>query len=95
MNRQVKIVPVLNGFICHVGCQTVVFESRERMVITLQRYTEDPIAVEREFMTKSINPDLRELPLVPQPSCAADVIAQCATTPCDRQPVGESPSRLR
>lgn len=58
MIRQIKINFVLNGFIVTAGCQVVVFQTREHLIQELKRYLEDPIHVEKEFLSKSINRDL-------------------------------------
>ena len=47
--REVKIVAVMNGYIAVVGCQTLVFETRERLLNELARYLADPEGVEREY----------------------------------------------
>jgi hypothetical protein len=59
MTREIKIIPVLNGFVCHVGCQTVVFESREYLLDALRRYMENPQALEKSFLASAVNPDLK------------------------------------
>lgn len=55
MIREITIKPALNGFICRVGCQTVVFESRLKMVEELNRYLEDPKRVEECYRKQSTN----------------------------------------
>jgi hypothetical protein len=53
--REVKISPVLNGWIVTVGCQQVVFQDREVMIGEVDRYIGDPDKVEKEYMTKAKN----------------------------------------
>lgn len=65
MNRKISITPVLNGFICEVGCQIVVFESRERLTMTLARYADNPALVEKEFLEKAINREVYAEPTPP------------------------------
>lgn len=60
MIRDIKIKPVLNGFICTVGCQTVVFDSRERLLNDLRVYLENPEMVEQKYQAEAINPRLSE-----------------------------------
>jgi hypothetical protein len=53
--REVKISPVLNGWIVTVGCQSVVFQDREVMIGEVDRYIGDPDKVEKEYMAKAKN----------------------------------------
>jgi hypothetical protein len=55
MIRQVKINPVLNGFIVEVGCQAVVFESISKLVFEIERYLKAPEKVEKEYLERAIN----------------------------------------
>lgn len=53
--HNITITPVLNGFICNVGCQTVVFESLDKMTSEISRYYKDPIKVEKEYRQQAVN----------------------------------------
>lgn len=53
--REVKIKPVLNGFIVEVGCQKLVYNSIEVLAADLVKYQKDPVAVEKEFQEKAVN----------------------------------------
>ncbi len=53
--RDIKIKPALNGYICIVGCQTLVFTDREFMLKEIGKYLVDPIAVEKEYIGKAVN----------------------------------------
>lgn len=55
MIREITITPVLNGFVCKVGCQKVVFESVSEMARNLEAYYKNPEAVEKEFLAKAVN----------------------------------------
>jgi len=55
MIREISITPVLNGFICKVGCQKVVFESVVSLVQNLEAYLKDPNAVEARFIRDAVN----------------------------------------
>ena len=55
MIREISIVPVLNGWIVRVGCQTVVFTSADALLGALRRYLEDPIATEEQFLQTAVN----------------------------------------
>ena len=66
--REITIRPALNGYICKVGCQTVVFQSRELMITALRDYLENPNTIEalyqRNAMHKEMLTELRpECPL--------------------------------
>ena len=50
--HDIKIKAVLNGYICQVGCQTVVFGSRKKLLKELDRYLNNPAAVEKEYLEK-------------------------------------------
>lgn len=50
--HDIKIKAVLNGYIVKVGCQTVVFGSRKKLFRELDRYLDNPSAVEREYLEK-------------------------------------------
>ncbi len=54
--RSVNIEPVLNGFIVRCGCQTVVFESREKLGSELMRYMADPTGMEIDYVKNALNP---------------------------------------
>jgi hypothetical protein len=48
----ITINSVLNGFVVNVGCQTVVFESKDKMFSEIGRYLDNPEAVIKEYMEK-------------------------------------------
>jgi hypothetical protein len=70
MTREIIITPVLNGFICKVGCQQVVFESVATLVQNLEAYLKDPNTTEARFIRDAVN----KMPDQPQ---------QCMPTACD------------
>jgi hypothetical protein len=55
MIREIVITPVLNGFVCKVGCQSVVFESVATMVQNIEAYYKNPETVEAAFLAKAVN----------------------------------------
>jgi hypothetical protein len=55
MIRDITIKAVLNGFVCQVGCQTVVFESRSELVSALGTYLEKPEDVEKNWRLNALN----------------------------------------
>ena len=45
--REINIQPMNYGYLVRVGCQSFVFETKEKMVTNLTSYLEDPENVER------------------------------------------------
>lgn len=43
----------LNGYILNVGCQTVVFETSEKLLSELKRYIDNQSEVEKEYLAKA------------------------------------------
>ena len=48
--RDIHIKKAMNGFIVTVGCQTLVFEGRERLIRELDLYLEHPDKVEQQYI---------------------------------------------
>lgn len=67
MVRDIRIKPVLNGFVCEVGCQTVVFNDLSDMTNQIKRYYKNPEEVEKEFITACLNKTMGN-PCVPNPA---------------------------
>ncbi len=53
--KEVKIRPVLNGWVVFVGCQEVVFIELDLMISELRRYILSPDHVEKEYIAKAVN----------------------------------------
>lgn len=53
--RRIVITPLLNGYSVEVGCQTVCFESKTRLVSELSRYLDNPGEVEAEYLKNAVN----------------------------------------
>lgn len=68
MIREIMIKPVLNGFVVRVGCQTVVFASREALLGDLKRYLEDAEGVEKIYRKNALNAWILDQPGNPEPS---------------------------
>lgn len=49
IQHEITIKPQLHGYIVKVGCQTLVFETVEKMARELERYYKNPQAVEDEY----------------------------------------------
>ncbi len=58
MLREITISPVLNGFVCRIGCQSVVFQSRANLIAALDGYFAEHDQYEREFVDRAIHKDL-------------------------------------
>ena len=55
MIRDIRIKPVLNGFIVDVGCQTVVFDDIDKMILELSKYLREPSEVEGSYLNNALN----------------------------------------
>jgi len=73
--RNIIITPVLNGWVCKVGCSEVVFDSKGVMLQRLSDYIDNPLAVEKEFQTKALNKFTNQ---VPEPAMSE---AGCSSAP--------------
>ena len=56
--RKIQIQPVLNGYICQVGCQTVVFGSTEELMTALEDYLKDPGKIEAWYREKALHNEM-------------------------------------
>jgi len=48
--REFNVIPVLNGFIVKIGCQTVVFEGKQAIIDAVRDYVLYPEETEKEFL---------------------------------------------
>ncbi len=55
MIRNITITPALNGYIVQVGCKTIVFSSKNQLLLDLKSYLDDPRLVERNYLRDAIN----------------------------------------
>lgn len=55
MIRDITIKPALNGFIVHVGCQQLVFDSIDKLLSALGAYLKNPDGVEGFWLEKGLN----------------------------------------
>ena len=60
MIREIKINPVLNGFVVDIGCQKIVFTDAKLMAKKLVEYytAENPNEVEDDWLSNSTNSKL-------------------------------------
>lgn len=56
--RKIVIEPVLNGYRVRCGCQELVFEDRDTLLIQLGKYLSNPTEVERDYLANSIHREL-------------------------------------
>ena len=76
MIREITITPVLNGFVCKVGCQKVVFESISEMARNLEDYYKNPEETEKRFIKEAVN-KMNDGPCVPMtPRISSDVFTE-------------------
>ena len=85
--RQIVIQAALNGWICQVGCQTVVFDNKKQMLDSLSDYIDKPEEVEKAFQAKALNRGSVPAEIVgraiernPIPQAYASEPAQCEST---------------
>ena len=64
MTRELRIIPVLNGWIVDVGCQRVVFTDREVMAREMMEYYRNPDETEKRYMANAVNR------IMPEPAAA-------------------------
>jgi hypothetical protein len=87
MSREIIITPVLNGFVCQVGCQRVVFGSTRELAVAVEEYYNHPEDTEKRFIEKAINK--MEPQVVPQ---RENLREECCTSqPEQRQITGRAP----
>jgi hypothetical protein len=55
--RKFTVEPVLNGYIVSIGCKVVVFDSKEKFLIAIRAYIENPDRTEKEFLASALYPD--------------------------------------
>ena len=55
MLREIRIKPVLNGWIVKVGCQTVVFRFLPKMLEEIEKYLANPDETEKEYQESAVN----------------------------------------
>jgi hypothetical protein len=79
--REVRITPVLNGFIVHVGCQTMVFADIQEVADRLVDYQKAPDTYENMMIENAVNKTM-EVP-APEPVSREE---DCMETPS--QPMG-------
>jgi hypothetical protein len=53
--RELTIAPVLNGYVVRVGCQVVVFTTREGLLTELDGYLKDPRGYEEKFVKLALH----------------------------------------
>ena len=70
--REIFIVPVLNGFVVHVGCQKVIVHSAEQLGASVTAYYKNPAQTEVAYVKDKVN-DM----LDPSPVVGCDSAAQC------------------
>lgn len=53
----ISISPALNGFIVHVGCQTLVYQTAGELVSELNNYLHNPKETQKRVLREAINRD--------------------------------------
>ena len=50
MPQELQITPVLNGFIVRAGCQTLVYDSTDKIITDFSDWVCDPQKIEKRYM---------------------------------------------
>jgi hypothetical protein len=79
--RKITIEPVLNGYMVQVGCQTLAFHDRGKLVCELDRYLESPAKVEVEYLGKFGPVSAAAVLAQPIPTAAEANSCDCNTAP--------------
>ncbi|KKK58837.1 hypothetical protein LCGC14_3040410 [marine sediment metagenome] len=53
--KDIKIKPILNGWLVKVGCAEIAFTDVDKMCKELKRYCNEPDNVEKEYEKKALN----------------------------------------
>ena len=77
MTREIIIQPVLNGYVCVVGCQRVAFTDKQTMLGQLSEYLDKPDEVERRYIERAVN----KMSPVPEPCRPTECCGTSAPTP--------------
>lgn len=93
MIREIQISPVLNGYIVKVGCQTVVFDSRDELLTSLSSYLKDPDAIEKFYLMNAVN-KMPEACVERAPSSLGDMVNAKQAIP-QTQPYSNVDPRIR
>lgn len=86
--REVTITPVLNGFVCRVGCQTLVFTTMAEVAQNLISYQKNPEIVEKAFRLGAVNKTLGEDVRPPEPYLNGPVAGYGTSGPLGSYSVG-------
>lgn len=55
MLREIRITPVLNGWIVRIGCQKVVFDDLAKMTKEIGEYFVNPDRAEKRYRAEAVN----------------------------------------
>lgn|SRR5262245_26352838 len=88
--RTIQIVPVLNGFLVHCGCQSVVMKTPDELGNAITEYYKDPLRMEALYLKNKVNDTLDNGPINPD---ACGTIVRCETQPQCETPRIPEPAR--
>jgi hypothetical protein len=66
--HNIQIEAVLNGWVCQVGCQRIVYNDRRTLLNDLDDYLRDPVGTHERIVKGAANAPLL-MPLAPPPPC--------------------------
>lgn len=96
MVRAITITPVLNGFVCQVGCQTVVFRTVAELGSAVEDYYSNPEETEKRYIAAKVNDMFRDR--LPEPPGQCNQIApdhDCPRPPAPCPTTGISGAEIR
>lgn len=85
MTREIIITPVLNGYLCRVGCQQVVFTSADVLASELVKYYKNPEQTEKSWISNRLNQTMDRTE-VAAPDCNRPPPMMVSPCPPDRVP---------
>lgn len=53
--KEVRVRPILNGFVVAVGCAEIYFLSIEELCVEIARYAKDPDRIEKDYLLNAVN----------------------------------------
>lgn len=83
MPQELRITPVLNGFIVQAGCQTLVYDNPDKIITDFAEWVRNPNQIEARFGKMMEVKGLRNTPppeCVTSPSAPQTAVESCVGT---------------
>jgi hypothetical protein len=91
MTREITITPVLNGFVCKVGCQKVVFQTVQELARNIETYYNNPEGTENRFLAEAVNKTNDCPPCAEAPRVREACEESCGDQPSTRRETQSNP----